>query len=82
MNRCGLGRWAQKHQWQFFASAVIWIVILIPAQVMQSRMASAFQNDGTIPQRYWMLSRIWAIAGSIAAILPFTVLYFMVFKPQ
>lgn len=74
--------WLIKALSLFSASAVIWIVILIPVQVMQSRMASAFQNGGTIPQRYWVLSRIWAIVGSIAVILPFTVLYFMVFKPQ
>ncbi|VAX03954.1 hypothetical protein MNBD_ALPHA03-1742, partial [hydrothermal vent metagenome] len=65
----------------FSLSAVIWIVILIPIQVMQSRMARSFKDGGNIPRRYWMLSKIWLFAGTIATILPFSVLYFMVIKP-
>lgn len=65
----------------FSISAVIWIAILIPVQVMQSRMARSFKDGGNIPQRYWTLSNIWLFFGAIATILPFSALYFMVIKP-
>ncbi len=65
----------------FSASALVWVVILIPVQVMQSRIANTFKDGGNIPRRYWTLSNIWLVAGIIATILPFSVLYFMVFKP-
>ncbi len=65
----------------FSASAVIWVVILIPVQMAQSRMARDFRDGGPIPPRYWVLSKIWMVAGTLAVILPFAVLYFMVVKP-
>ena len=65
----------------FVASGVIWLTILIPIQVMQSRLARTFRDGDAIPDRYWRLSRLWAVFGSVATILPLANLYFMVFKP-
>jgi uncharacterized membrane protein len=65
----------------FAASGVIWVTALIPIQVMQARMARAFRNADTIPERYWRLARLWAIFGAIATVLPLANLYLMIFKP-
>lgn len=66
----------------FIASGVIWLTILIPIEVMQARLARGFRNGGTIPERYWRLSLLWAIFGVIATILPLINVYLMVFKPD
>jgi uncharacterized membrane protein len=66
----------------FIASGVIWLAILIPIEVMQERLAKTFRDGGTIPDRYWRLSRRWAVFGAVATILPLVNLYLMVFKPE
>lgn len=66
----------------FIASGVIWLTVLIPIEVLQARLARGFRDGGIIPERYWRLSRLWAIFGVIATILPLVTLYLMVFKPD
>ncbi len=66
----------------FIASGVIWITLLVPIQVMQERLARRFRNAAAIPDRYWRLSRLWALFGSVAVLLPLFNLYLMVFKPD
>jgi uncharacterized membrane protein len=66
----------------FIASGVIWVAVLIPVEVMQARLAREFRDAPAIPGRYWRLSRMWAIFGVIATLLPLANLYFMVFKPD
>ena len=65
----------------FFASGVIWLVVLIPVQIKQARMAEGFADGSPIPEAYWRLSRLWNIWGGIAVLLPLGNLYWMVFKP-
>jgi uncharacterized membrane protein len=66
----------------FVASGVIWLAALIPIEIMQERLARGFRNGGSIPERYWRLSRRWAFFGALATILPLLNLYLMVFKPD
>ena len=66
----------------FIASGVIWLALLVPIEVMQERLARGFRNAPTIPDRYWRLSRLWAVFGAIATVLPLFNLYLMVFKPD
>jgi uncharacterized membrane protein len=66
----------------FIASGAIWVAALIPIEVMQARMARAFRDAATIPDRYWRLSTLWAVFGAVATLLPLANLYFMVFKPD
>jgi uncharacterized membrane protein len=73
--------WLLWGQILFIASAVIWVLFLIPTQIAQARMARAFAQGGPIPDSYWRLGRRWAIWGIIANLLPLATLYFMVFKP-
>jgi uncharacterized membrane protein len=73
--------WLTIGWWLFVASGVIWLTILIPVQIMQARLAREFRDALAVPDRYWRLSAIWAVFGSIATVLPLANLYFMVFKP-
>ena len=66
----------------FIASGVIWLLALIPIEVMQERLARSFRDGPTIPDRYWRLSRLWTIFGVIATALPLINIYLMVFKPD
>ena len=74
-------RWLVWGQGLFIASGVIWVTILIPIQIAQAREARGFAQGGVIPARYWRLSRLWFIWGTIATLLPLANLYFMVMKP-
>jgi uncharacterized membrane protein len=65
----------------FITSGVIWITTLIPIQIMQSRLARRFVNDGVIPERYWRLATLWYVLGGIAIALPLVNIYLMVAKP-
>jgi uncharacterized membrane protein len=66
----------------FVASGAIWLVVLVPIQVRQERLPRTFRDGAAIPDRYWKLSRLWAVFGSIATALPLFNLYLMVFKPD
>lgn len=63
----------------FIASGVIWVAVLIPIQVLQSRLTRTF-GDG-IPNRYWRLARLWYVFGGLATALPLVNIYLMVAKP-
>lgn len=63
----------------FIASGVIWVAVLIPIQVLQSRLTRTF-DDG-IPYRYWRLARLWYVFGGLATALPLVNIYLMVAKP-
>ena len=65
----------------FIASGVIWITVLIPTQIKQSRLARNFADSKSIPDEYWKLSKRWNIFGTIAVVLPLINIYWMVFKP-
>lgn len=65
----------------FAASGVIWVLVLIPLQVKQARLARDFENGGAIPARYWAMSKVWYGFGTVATLLPLANLYVMVFKP-
>lgn len=68
--------------WSLFAaSGLIWLVILVPIQIKQAKMAVLFEKSGNIPDEYWKLARRWNFFGFIATLLPLFNLYFMVFKP-
>ena len=65
----------------FIASGLIWIIVLIPTQIMLHRIANKFKNHTTVPVQYWTYEIIWIVFGIIATILPLMNLYWMVFKP-
>lgn len=73
--------WLVWGQALFVASGLIWILVLIPTQIIQARQAHAFASSGAIPESYWRHGRRWIIWGTIATMIPLANLYFMVFKP-
>ena len=73
--------WLSWGWWLFIASGLIWLLLLIPIQIKQAKLAKIFATQKTIPESYWVLSKYWAVFGVIATILPFVNLYFMVFQP-
>lgn len=74
-------RWLSWGLWLFSATGLIWVAILIPIQIRQARMAQEFSVSGNIPPEYWRLSRLWAIWGFVATLLPLMTFYWMVAKP-
>jgi len=60
--------WLVWSQVMFVLAGLIWLVILVPIQVKQARMARGFAAGGAIPENYWRLGKLWIIWGSIATI--------------
>jgi uncharacterized membrane protein len=74
-------KWLSYGHTLFIVSGVIWLLVLIPLQIKQARMARAFSDGSAIPDNYWKLGKAWYIWGALATLLPLANLYFMVFKP-
>ncbi len=80
--------WSYSMKWLhwgiglFFLSAVIWVVILIPTQIKQAKLAAIFAETNDVPDVYWKLCRRWNIWGALAVIIPLGAIYFMTFKMQ
>jgi len=60
--------WIVWSQVMFVLAGLIWLVILVPIQVKQARMARGFAAGGPIPEGYWRLGKLWIVWGSIATI--------------
>ena len=74
-------RWLANGYWLFVVSGILWVLVLIPIQIKQARMARAFAGGGPIPALYWKLCSVWLWVGILATLLPLGNLYWMVFKP-
>lgn len=74
-------KWLSQGMAMFVLSGIIWVVILIPAQIKQAKMAKEFAVTGVIPALYWKLNNRWLVYGVIATLIPMVNLYWMVFKP-
>lgn len=73
-------RWLWWGYTLFIASGVIWFFVLIPTQIIQSRMAKKFVVTGIIPERYWLWGKIWIVFGVLATVIPLANIYWMVIK--
>jgi uncharacterized membrane protein len=65
----------------FAVSGLIWVTILIPVQLEQSRLARAFGSGGRVPERYWRLALRWYVFGALATVLPLSNIFVMALKP-
>ena len=72
--------WLWWGYYLFVLSGVIWVVVLIPVQIAQARMARKFAEDGNIPQRYWLYGKLWLGFGILATVIPLVNIYWMVVK--
>lgn len=73
-------RWVWWGYTLFIISGIIWVVVLIPIQIIQSRMARRFTVTGEIPERYWLYGKIWLSFGALATVVPLANMYWMVIK--
>jgi uncharacterized membrane protein len=61
-------------------SGLLWLAVLVPIQIKQSRQLRALPDDASLPADYLRLSRWWALAGVPATVLPWLALYPMLSK--
>lgn len=73
--------WLLWSQIWFYGIGLVWLLVLVPLQIVQARQARAFSVSGTIPASYWRLCWYWNLVG-IASTVPFVyVLWLMVVRP-
>ena len=72
--------WLLWSQLLFLASGMVWLCILLPIQIAQSRQSRGLSAATHIPPSYLRLSRRWLLWG-IAATIPLAVaMYLMIVK--
>ena len=64
----------------FLASGLIWLAVLIPAQIRQARVARTRAPDDQLPESYWRDGRLWLIWGIAATVPLIAALYVMIAK--
>jgi uncharacterized membrane protein len=77
----GANKWILWSYILLIASGLIWALILLPVQFRQSRMLELLGSHDAIPDPYWKLATVWAVAGTVASVLPLIAIYLMVVKP-
>ena len=65
----------------FALSGVIWLTVLVPTQIRQTRLARRFKHEATVPDQYWRLALLWYVFGSIATVLPLANVFIMTVRP-
>jgi len=73
--------WLLWGQLLFAVSGVIWLGVLVPAQVRQARQARAFAAGGAIPEAYRRDGRRWLVWGIVATVPLVAAIWVMVAKP-
>ena len=73
--------WLEWGQVLFYASALIWLLVLVPTQRRLVKVSEATRRSGVADPQFTRLSRRWAMWGGLATLLPLIVLYLMVTKP-
>ncbi len=73
-------KWLMHGMGLFIVSGLIWVLVLIPTQMKQAKMAKTFAETGEIPEHYWKLCQRWNFWGFLAVITPLITVYLMVFK--
>lgn len=72
--------WLVWGQAFFLVSGALWLGVLVPVQVRQSRQARAFDMDAPIPESYWRDGRRWLIWGIVATVPLVAATYVMIAK--
>jgi uncharacterized membrane protein len=74
-------RWLLWSQIMFVLAGSIWLLILVPIQIRQARLANAFTEQDGITSEYRRLSRRWITWGLISTVPLVAILWLMVAKP-
>lgn len=72
--------WLVWGQVLFLVAGLIWLFVLVPAQIRQARAARTMVPGGTIPESYWRDGRLWLIWGIIATVPLVAATYLMIWK--
>ena len=72
--------WLVWGQIFFLMAGVVWLGILVPAQMRQSRAARTFKPGEDIPESYARDGRLWLIWGIIATVPLVAATYVMIWK--
>ncbi|GAA0134917.1 hypothetical protein YSY43_17570 [Paenibacillus sp. YSY-4.3] len=64
----------------FSITGVVWLAILLPLQRAMIRHSADCIEIGNISKAYAHASRLWAVFGIIATLLPVVILYLMIIK--
>ncbi|MEM6383109.1 MAG: DUF2269 domain-containing protein [Pseudomonadota bacterium] len=72
--------WMLWSQILFVAAGLIWLLIIVPIQIRQARLAKAFHGDD-VGEAYRTLSRHWMVWGLISTVPLVIATWLMVVKP-
>ncbi|MCQ6560562.1 DUF2269 family protein [Paenibacillus mendelii] len=64
----------------FAVTGAVWLAVLIPLQRAMIRHSAASIESGSMSSEYSRVSRLWAVFGIIATVLPVAILYLMISK--
>ncbi len=73
--------WTQTAGGLFGAFILVWLLLLFPLQMKQTRIAREFASGGVVPDHYWKSCRHWNRLRTIQTLLIFCVLAIVIFKP-
>jgi uncharacterized membrane protein len=73
--------WILWSELLFLLAGLIWLLMLVPIQIKQARMARMFAAATTIPSSYRRLSRLWILGGLAATVPLVCAMWIMVAKP-
>jgi len=74
--------WLRLAYGLFAATGLLWLGVLIPLQWAQARLLAPLPRDAAIPARYRRLALAWAVAGTLATLLPLGIVWLMTVKPS
>jgi uncharacterized membrane protein len=74
--------WLRLAYGLFAATGLLWLGVLIPLQRAQAKLLAPLPHDAAIPARYWHLALAWAVAGTLATLLPLGIVWLMTVKPS
>ena len=73
--------WLLWSQLMFVLAGLIWLLILVPIQIRQARLANEWTEQDHLTDEYRSLSRRWITWGLISTVPLCVVLWLMVAKP-
>lgn len=72
--------WLIWSQALFLLSGLIWLGILVPAQIRQARTVRSLNQKDEIPESYWRDGRLWLVWGIAATVPLIAAIYVMIVK--
>lgn len=72
--------WLLWSQILFVAAGLIWLLLIVPIQIKQARLARAFASEG-VGEEYRALSKRWLLWGLVSTLPLLIATWLMVAKP-